>query len=113
VIGHHHEAATGAQDALRSFEELFESRQLAIDLDTQRLEGSFGRVPATAARRCGHRLTDELGQVLGADHRLPGLTPMHDGGGDAGGEPLLAVGAQDAAELDGVGGLQQVLGGHS
>jgi len=36
-----------------------------------------------------------------------------EGGGDAGGEPLLAVGAQDAAELDGVGGLQQVLGGHS
>ena len=38
MIGHHHETTTGAQDALRSFEQLFESRQLAIDLDTQRLE---------------------------------------------------------------------------
>ena len=85
--------------------------ELGVDGDAQRLEGPFGGVAAAATSRCRHRLADELGQVLGGGDRIPRLTTTHDGCGNAGGESLLTVRAQDMSELGGAGDVQQILGG--
>ena len=113
LVGLHHQAPSHAQAVESPGHGPLQDVELGVDGDAQRLEGPFGRVPAAAACRRGHGLTDELGHVLGTGHRIPGLAAAHDGGGDAGGEALLAVGAQNAGELGGVGMRQQVLGGHS
>ena len=113
LVGLHHQSSPDPQTVERPGHGPLQDVELGVDRDAQCLEGPFGRVPAAATSRRRHGLTDELGQVLGRGDRLAGLTAAHDGGGDAGGESLLAVGAQDVGELGGVGGLQQILGGRA
>ena len=65
-------------------------RQLAVDLDPQRLKGALGRMAPVPASRCGDILVDHLNQLSGGLEGPPG--PLrHDRGGNPAGEALLPV----------------------
>ena len=91
MVGHHHETAAGAQDALRGFEELFESRQLAIDLDTQGLEDA-GELLLLLVRT--HQGADDGDEIPDGLQRCRG-TSLHDALGDLTALLQLAIAVED------------------
>ena len=78
---------------------LFHGGQLVVDGDADGLEAPLGRVLLFPARAWGgHGAADDLRQL---QRGLDGLfsPALFDGGGDAGGVALLAVGVEDAFEF--------------
>ncbi len=83
--------------------------EFAVDLDAQGLEGALGRVAAGALGGLRQGVADDLDQAGAGGEGLLGPL-VDDGGDDASGLLLLAVGAQDPDQVAGGVGVED-LGG--
>src|ERR1019366_5550752 len=75
-----------------------EALQLVVDLDAERLEGPGGGMYPLWPEAARDGLLHQLSKLLGRGHRASPPLP-DEGPGNRGGEPLLAVGADQGGQL--------------
>lgn len=109
MVRQHGDPAADVERPHRGRDRPLQHGELAVDLDAQGLEGAFGRVAAGALGGLRQRVADQLDQACAGGERL--LLPLaHHRGHNPLGLLLLAVGAQDADEVAGRVGVED-LGG--
>ena len=99
VKGDDPKTPTGPEERYGGLQPATEALQLVVDLDAEGLKGSGGGMNPLGPEAAGNGLLDQLPKLLGGGHRAS--SPLPDNGpGDRGGEPLLAVGADQGGQID-------------
>ena len=98
VEGDDPKTPTGPEERYGGLQPAAEALQLVVDLDAESLEGAGGGMDPLGPEAAGDGLLDQLPELRGGGEGP--LTPLPDDGpGDAGGEPLVAVAADQGGQV--------------